>query len=61
MGFGVHVDGTGCVVVRMSCPDESFQGRKQQTALFSELSKSEELMCPRGGAPSAILHLQRVT
>jgi hypothetical protein len=45
----------------MSCPDESFQGRKQQTAFFSELSKSEEFMCPRGGAPSAILHLQRVT
>jgi hypothetical protein len=61
VGFGGHVDGTEYDVARMSCPDESFQGSKQQTALFSELSKSEEFMCPCGGAPSAILHLQRVT
>jgi hypothetical protein len=61
VGFGGRVDGTEQVVARMSCPDESFQGSKQQKASFTELRKSERFRSPCGGAPSAILHLQRVT
>jgi hypothetical protein len=61
VGFSGNVDGTESIAPQMSCTDEPFRASKQQKAFFNELRKSERFRSPCGGAPSAILHLQRVT